>query len=66
MNKRSTHLHKIFKEKGALAIKYRRECIGMLPEIYRLRVYEDKGFGSIYEYAAKLAGMRENLKISLH
>lgn len=50
-------LHTIFKEKGLKAKHYMRQCIGMLPEIYRLRVYEDEGFGSVYEYAAKLAGI---------
>jgi predicted CopG family antitoxin len=50
-------LHTIFKEKGAKAKHYMRQCIGMIPEIYRLRIYEDEGFGSIYEYAAKLAGI---------
>ncbi len=51
------NLHKTFKQFGALALTYRQKCIGMLPEINRLRVYEKKGYGSIYEYAAKLAGI---------
>ncbi len=51
------NLHNTFKQFGTLAITYRQKCIGMLPEINRLRVYEKKGYGSIYEYAAKLAGI---------
>ena len=51
------NLHKTFKQFGTLALTYRQKCIGMLPEINRLRVYEKKGYGSIYEYAAKLAGI---------
>lgn len=29
----------------------------MLPEVFRRRLHERRGFGSIYEFAAKLAGM---------
>jgi hypothetical protein len=34
-----------------------RKCALLLPEIERNRVWKKKGFGDIYEYAAKLAGM---------
>lgn len=57
MNKKIENLHTTFKKYGTLALRYRQRCIGLLPEINRLRVYEEKGFGSIYEYAARLAGI---------
>ncbi len=34
-----------------------RECALMLPEIDRQQIWKKEGFGSIYEYAAKLANM---------
>lgn len=50
-------LHKKFVEYGRNAKEWMRRCILLLPEIDRRRIWEKKGFGSIYEYAAKLAGM---------
>lgn len=50
-------IHQQFRYKGGLSLKYRRECIGMLPEIYKLHIFEKKGFSSMYEYANKLAGI---------
>ena len=37
-----------------------RKCVLMLPEIAKQRIWEKKGFGSISEYAGKLAGMSHN------
>ena len=31
--------------------------MGLLPEVLRRRLYEKKGYSSIYEFAAKLAGL---------
>ncbi|MFH1720616.1 MAG: hypothetical protein ABH856_03355, partial [Patescibacteria group bacterium] len=53
-------LHKQFIEYGANAKKWTRKCVLLLPEIERHRVWKKKGFSSIYEYAAKLAGMSHN------
>lgn len=50
-------LHKKFREYGANAREWMRKCVLLLPEIDRRAVWRRKGFGSIYEYAAKLAGM---------
>lgn len=36
---------------------WRRKFIGLLPEVERRRLYEKKGFNSIFEFAAKLAGL---------
>ena len=53
-------LHKQFSEYGANAREWLRKCVLMLPEIEKFGVWRRKGFGSIYEYAAKLAGMSRN------
>ena len=50
-------LYKLCKKYGADALEARRKFAGLLPEVYQRRLYEKKGFGSIYEFAAKLAGM---------
>lgn len=50
-------LHNQFKRYGMNAKEWMRKCILLLPEIERHNVWRKKGFGSIYEYAAKLAGM---------
>lgn len=53
-------LHEKFKQYGANAREWMRKCVLLLPEIERYRIWEKKGFGSMYEYAAKLAGMSRN------
>jgi hypothetical protein len=53
-------LHEEFVRCGRAAIEWRRKCELLLPEIYKSGVWRRKGFGSIYEYAAKLAGMSAN------
>lgn len=50
-------LHLKFCELGANARKWINECKMLLPEIARLRVWEEKGFSCLYEYAAKIAGL---------
>lgn len=52
-------LHTRFSEYGLNAKNWMRKCVLLLPEIDRLRVWEEKGFSSIYEYAAKLSGMNK-------
>ena len=59
-------LHQKFSHYGANAKVWMRKCELLLPEIERNRVWEDEGFGGIFEYAAKLAGMsREKVRDSL-
>lgn len=53
------NLHQKFSHYGANAKVWMRKCELLLPEIEKNRVWEEKGFGSIYEYAAKLAGMNQ-------
>ncbi len=60
------NLHRKFSEYGKNAREWMRKCVLLLPEIERNRVWEKKGFQSIYEYAAKLAGMsRETVNEAL-
>lgn len=50
-------LYKLCKKFGRRALEAKRKFGGLLPEVLRRRLYEKKGFGSIYEFAAKLSGM---------
>ena len=44
----------------------RRKFAGLLPEVVKRRLHEKKGFSSIYEFAAKLAGLsREQVDLVL-
>ncbi|MBU0667766.1 hypothetical protein KJ951_01865 [Patescibacteria group bacterium] len=47
-------LYGLCKEYGARALEARRRFTGLLPEVYKRRLYAKKGFGSIFEFAAKL------------
>ena len=55
-----TKLHEEFVKYGANAKRWLRQCALLLPEIARQEIWRKKGFGSIYEYAAKLAGMSKS------
>ncbi|OGC81903.1 MAG: hypothetical protein A2788_01030 [Candidatus Abawacabacteria bacterium RIFCSPHIGHO2_01_FULL_46_8] len=50
-------LHQQFSVYGKNAKEWLRKCALLLPEIVEKQVWRRKGFSSIYEYAAKLAGM---------
>lgn len=50
-------LHQKFVKYGANARVWINKCKMLLPEIDREGIWHEKGFGSIYEYAAKLAGL---------
>ena len=50
-------LYNLCKKYGAAALEARRKFAGLLPEVYKRQLYKKKGFGSIYEFAARLAGM---------
>lgn len=60
MKQEHVKLHQKFVSYGANAKAWMRKCVLLLPEIDRERIWEQKGFGSIYEYTAKLAGMSRN------
>lgn len=57
MNARQKEFHKKFMNFGRKALEWRRKCELMLPIIARERIWKKAGFSSIYEYAAKLAGL---------
>lgn len=48
-------IHEQFTAHGRNAKKSINECKMLLPEIERRMIWQKKGYGSIYEYAAKLA-----------
>ena len=52
-----SELHKKFVELGGNARHWINECKILLPDIQRQRVWAHEGYSSIYEYAAKLAGL---------
>jgi hypothetical protein len=54
------NLYQLCKTYGARALEWRRKFIGLLPEVNRRRLYEKKGFGSIFVFAYKLAGLSED------
>ena len=44
---------------GENALKWRRKFMGLLPEIQKRKLYERKGFSSIFEFSYKWAGLSE-------
>lgn len=50
-------IHQKFVEYGTNAKEWRRKCALLLPDIEKYEIWRRKGFQSIYEYAAKLAGL---------
>lgn len=50
-------IHELFVKFGSNAKVWINKCKMLLPEIDRQKIWYKKGFGSIYEYAAKLAGL---------
>lgn len=50
------------KKWGKQALSARWKFQGLLPEVYKRRLYQKRGFTCIYEFAARLAGMsRDNV-----
>lgn len=52
-------LYQLCKKYGENALHWRRKFTGLLPEVNRRRLYEKKGFTSIFEFAKKLCGLSE-------
>lgn len=44
---------------GRKALEWLRKFTGLLPEVERRRLWADRGFGSVFEFAFKLAGLSE-------
>jgi hypothetical protein len=60
-------LYELCKKYGAAAKLWRQKFIGLLPEVNRRRLYEEKGFSSIFEFAAKLCGLSsEQVRLALN
>src|SRR3989338_9046263 len=50
-------LLKLCRKYGTQALIWRQKFIGLLPEVARRQLYKQKGCSSIFEFAAKLAGI---------
>ena len=60
-------LYRLCKKYGENALMWRRKFTGLLPEVNRRRLYERKGFSSIFEFAFKMAGLSEKqLRLALN
>jgi len=57
LNDLERKIHQQFSEYGRNAREWTRKCVLLLPEIERRQIWRKKGCGSIFEYAAKIAGM---------
>ncbi len=50
-------MYQLCKEFGDKTRLWRQRFIGLLPEVNRRKLYQQKGFGSVFEMAAKMAGL---------
>ncbi|HBB02613.1 MAG: hypothetical protein US89_C0005G0024 [Candidatus Peregrinibacteria bacterium GW2011_GWF2_38_29] len=53
-------IHDQFSAYGKNAKEWMNKCVLLLPKIEKNQIWQKKGFESIYEYAAKIAGMSRN------
>ena len=59
-------LYELCKMYGTRALEWRRKFVGLLPEVERRKLYVEKGFSSIFEFAAKMAGVsREQVQAAI-
>lgn len=60
-------LYALCKKYGFQAKLWRQKFIGLLPEVNRRKLYERKGFSSVFEFAFKLAGLSaEQVRLALN
>lgn len=60
-------LYELCKKYGSQARLWRQKFIGLLPEVNKRRLYKEKGFASIFEFAAKLCGLSaEQVRLTLN
>jgi len=52
-----SQLYQLCKKYGLAARVWRRRFAGLLPEVLRRRLYKERGYTSIHEFAGKIAGM---------
>jgi hypothetical protein len=53
------NLYNLCKEYGERTRIWRQRFTGLLPEVFKRKLYEKKGFCSIFEFSKKLAGLSE-------
>ncbi|MEK7673413.1 MAG: HNH endonuclease [Patescibacteria group bacterium] len=53
------NLFRLCKVYGGRALMWRAKFTGLLPEVFKRKLYVKKGFDSIFEFAKKLAGLSE-------
>jgi len=54
-------------EYGKKARLWRRKFIGLLPEVFKRKLFAQKGFASIFEFAAKLGGIsNDQVRLALN
>ena len=59
-------LYELCRQYGRQALEWRNKFAGLLPEVNRRKLYQKKGFGSVFEFAFKLAGLSEaQVKLAL-
>ena len=52
---------------GGRSLLWRQKFIGLLPEVFKRKLFEKKGFSSIFEFAKKLAGLsEEQVRVTLN
>lgn len=52
-------LYQLCQTYGERTRLWRQKFMGLLPEVFRRKLYEKKGFSSIFEFSKKLAGLSE-------
>lgn len=57
MTPQDRQIHQQFSQYGQNTREWMRKCVLLFPEIERREIWKKKRCGSIYEYAARLAGM---------
>jgi len=53
--------YSLFQKRGKNARQAVNEFVAMIPEAFKRKIYKKKGFGSIYELAAKVGGLSRNV-----
>lgn len=53
------HLYELCKQYGKNTLIWRQKFVGLLPEVFKRKLYEQHSFSSIFEFAKKLAGISE-------
>ncbi len=58
---KNDELHNWCKLSGGKSLKWRKQFIAALPEVFQRHLYKKYGYGSIFEYAAKLGGVSRDM-----